>query len=300
MRNLQLFLKKIKRGYYLLVFLFISCVCSKYYSITGYDYKKITKYTDTKDIDVSDLSYVSVCDGVDVARLENTSIPLIITVARVWLKNKNLSIVGTEKEKFNKKGWVKAENTLSFARTSSSDLSVNANFFTYKCSFLDKFYKPLGLFVSNGKILSFPLKDFSMLIFDNKNCAKIIREGVVESDVVWGIAGYNKVIEKGKVTLEGISKKRDSRTLIGLDEGAEYLFILCVDGEFKRRSRGATLMEATNIFKDIGIFEGMELDGGGSSALVVKIDGKAHQLVPSSKRQFRRLATNIGFIVGKD
>ena len=250
-------------------------------------------------MDVSGISYVSVCEGVDVARLENKSIPLIITVAKVWLKNKNLKIVSTEREKFNEKGWVKAENTLSFARASSSDISINANFFVYRCSFLDKFYKPLGLFVCDSKLLSPPLKDFSMLVFDNNNNARIVQGEDVQDGVVWGIAGYNKVIEGGKIILEGKSKKRDSRTLIGLDKEGEYLFVLCVDGEVKRRSRGTTLIEATHIFRKLGVFEGIELDGGASSALVVKIDGKEHQLVPSSRRQLRRLAINIGFIINK-
>ena len=112
-----------------------------------------------------------------------------------------------------------------------------------------------------------------------------------------GIAGFNQVLKDGKIVITGKSKKIDSRTLIGINKTKDILFLLCVDGERKKISEGATLIKATKIMKEIGAYEAIELDGGGSSTLIVKIEGVQHQLVPSSKKQFRKVATNLGFKV---
>ena len=109
--------------------------------------------------------------------------------------------------------------------------------------------------------------------------------------------GWN--IKSGKIVLSGKSKKMDSRTLIGLNHAKDIIFILCVDGERKKISEGATLIKATKIIEKLGAYDAIELDGGGSSTLIAKLDGKQHQIIPSSKKQFRKVATNLGFKVVK-
>lgn len=303
---------------FLFVVCFTSCISPKNIAITGYDYRKLTSVQVSQKIDLSHLSYTEIADGIFIARIENTSFPLIATIAKVNLKVPSLKIVATEEERFkvNKRtnstsssllqNFVLPETTLSFAKRCDTNLAVNANFFTFKRSFFDKFYKPLGLFINNGKHLSPAKEYFTAMIFSKEKKPVIVRveedrmedvEKLAFDGVQFGIAGYNKIIEDGRIILQGVSKRQDSRTLMGTNKAGDELFILMIDGERKALSRGLSLLDATRLFLQVGVFEGIELDGGGSSTLVAKIDGIQHQLVPASKKQCRRVAVNLGFIV---
>ena len=290
--------KRLKKIILLHFLLLTSCISNKYYSITGYDYKNITHYQSNESFDVEHIEYTKIATGIELARLANEAYPLIATIAKIDLKNPSLTIINTEKARF-KKGFVLAETTLSFAKRNDTTIAINANFFTFKCSFLDSLYKPLGLYINDNSVLSNAHPDFAQLVF-SPNREPLIQQGFDTSfDVMCGIAGFNQVLKDGKIVITGKSKKIDSRTLIGINKTKDILFLLCVDGERKKISEGATLIKATKIMKEIGAYEAIELDGGGSSTLIAKINGKQHQLIPSSKKQFRKVATNLGFKIVK-
>ena len=280
--------------YIFISLLLTSCVSNKYLAITGYDYKNITHYQSNESFDIEHITYSKIADGIELARLANEAHPLIATIAKINLKNPSLTIINTEKARF-KKGFVLAETTLSFAKRNDTTIAINANFFTFKCSFLDSLYKPLGLYINDYSVLSNAHSDFAQLVFSPNREPLIQQSFDTSSDVMCGIAGFNQVLKNGSIVITGKSKKNDSRTLIGINKTKDILFLLCVDGERKKISEGATLIKATKIMKEVGAYEAIELDGGGSSTLIAKIDGMQHQLVPSSKKQFRKVATNLGF-----
>ena len=291
--------KRLKKIILLHFLLLTSCISNKYYSITGYDYKNITHYQSNESFDIEHIEYTKIATGIELARLANEAHPLIATIAKIDLKNPSLTIINTEKARFKKKGFVLAETTLSFAKRNDTTIAINANFFTFKCSFLDSLYKPLGLYINDYSVLSNAHPDFAQLVFSPNREPLIQKSFDTSSDVMCGIAGFNQVLKDGKIVITGKSKKIDSRTLIGINKTKDILFLLCVDGERKKISEGATLIKATKIMKEIGAYEAIELDGGGSSTLIAKINGKQHQLIPSSKKQFRKVATNLGFKIKK-
>jgi Phosphodiester glycosidase len=69
------------------------------------------------------------------------------------------------------------------------------------------------------------------------------------------------------------------RTGIGYTSDRK-LIILVIQGRFPGLAEGATLRQEAQLFKDIGCFEAMNLDGGGSSAML--INGK-ETIKPSDK-----------------
>lgn len=287
---------RIYKNIHIFIFLLLtSCISNKYYSITGYNYKNITQYQIKESFDIEHVFYTKIADGIELARLANETHPLVATIAKINLKNPNLTIINTEKARFKKDGFVLAETTSSFAKRNDTNLAINANFFTYKCSFLDILYKPLGLYINDSSILSNANSSFAQLTFNSKKEPLILQNIDDASDVMCGIAGFNQVLKNGKVIISGKSKKIDSRTLIGIDETCTTIFLLCIDGQRKKISEGATLIKATMLIKEAGAYNAIELDGGDSSTLIAKLDGKQHQIVPSSKKQFRKVATNLGF-----
>ena len=59
------------------------------------------------------------------------------------------------------------------------------------------------------------------------------------------------------------------RTAVGLDKNGKKLTIVIVDGRQPGYSQGATLLELAGILLEFNVHNGMNLDGGGSSTLVV-------------------------------
>jgi len=72
---------------------------------------------------------------------------------------------------------------------------------------------------------------------------------------------------------------KEPRTAMGYTKDGR-LIILVVQGRFPGIAEGATLPEEARIFKDLGCWEALNLDGGGSSCLL--INGK-NTIEPSSK-----------------
>ena len=72
---------------------------------------------------------------------------------------------------------------------------------------------------------------------------------------------------------------KEPRTAMGYTKDGK-LIILVVQGRFPGIAEGATLPEEARIFKELGCWEALNLDGGGSSCLL--INGK-NTIEPSSK-----------------
>ena len=72
--------------------------------------------------------------------------------------------------------------------------------------------------------------------------------------------------------------EKEPRTAMGYTKDGK-LIILVVQGRYPGISEGATLIEEAQIFKDLGCWEALNLDGGGSSCLL--INGK-NTIKPSS------------------
>ena len=60
------------------------------------------------------------------------------------------------------------------------------------------------------------------------------------------------------------------RTVIGVDFGPDRLVIIVVDGRQPFYSEGATLTQLADLMIDYGVYTAMNMDGGGSSTLVIE------------------------------
>ncbi len=84
---------------------------------------------------------------------------------------------------------------------------------------------------------------------------------------------------------------RHPRTALGIDRRARKAWLVVVDGRQSGFSEGASLSELTAIFQRLGAVDAINLDGGGSTTLVVQQDGAArivnspiHTGVPGRER----------------
>jgi hypothetical protein len=117
------------------------------------------------------------------------------------------------------------------------------------------------------------------------------------------VTGTPRIVRNGKAVneavLEGNHGKRFinrglPRTAIGIDVDNTKFYIVTIDRENKYRSKkGANLAEFGNIMKSIGCHDAINLDGGGSSIMV--IDNK-NVMSPEMPDASRKINAAIGII----
>ncbi len=100
---------------------------------------------------------------------------------------------------------------------------------------------------------------------------------VETSDIKEAVTGAVRLLTNGQITLrvaeEGMgqdfSTTRHPRTAVGITKSGDVVLVT-VDGRQKELSRGASLMELANLLLKAGAVDAVNLDGGGSSACVVR------------------------------
>lgn len=166
------------------------------------------------------------------------------------------------------------ETTLQFARRTGARVAINANFFS---SINTPTTEVLSLAVSSGIRYSPWSKSLPWGInIDAKNRATIIRMdeddpsgfGAIPPVALYhAVAGNVRVVAAGACAApEGDT--RHPRTAVGVTAAGEVL-LLVVDGRHGAHSRGATYAELARIFLAHDAVEAINLDGGGSSTLVI-------------------------------
>ena len=86
------------------------------------------------------------------------------------------------------------------------------------------------------------------------------------------IGGLPRIIRDGLTSIEKggrFADVRHPRTGIGFSEDGSKLFLFTVDGRQENYSKGMTLYEMADFMRSIGVYQGINLDGGGSTTMVV-------------------------------
>jgi hypothetical protein len=78
--------------------------------------------------------------------------------------------------------------------------------------------------------------------------------------------------------------ERDPRTAVGLDADRGVLWIVVVDGRREGVSEGMTLPELAALLRALGVADAINLDGGGSSVMVVRGGVVSRPSVPWGER----------------
>ena len=92
------------------------------------------------------------------------------------------------------------------------------------------------------------------------------------------VGGWPRVLHDGEnvalesATVEGTisrnAEARHPRTAVGFSRDSTTLFLLVVDGR-SERSVGVTLVELAAMLRQLGAWQAMNFDGGGSTTMVV-------------------------------
>ncbi len=149
---------------------------------------------------------------------------------------------------------------------------------------------PLG-FARSDKVEYGPSREENkpMLIFGKSRKVDI---GYFPGTADHVLSGTRILVENGEVVSGLNNHTLHPRTAVGVNKAGTTLIIVVVDGRQPGYSNGATLVEVAQILIDNGAYTGMELDGGGSSTLVmadengnaVVLNSPIHQGIPGNER----------------
>ena len=126
-----------------------------------------------------------------------------------------------------------------------------------------------GIVVSNGAVIAPPTSGYDALVFFTDGRPAIIPQAEIDglSEVKNAVGGFRIVLRGGEVTQR--AETRHPRSAAGLSADGRFLYLLVIDGR-RRGSAGATEAEIGLILKKLGASEGLNFDGGGSSALALR------------------------------
>lgn len=186
---------------------------------------------------------------------------------------------------------------LPFAKSRDAIVAVNANGFWYppgsgdnpnKIGWVaDKPAIMQGLVVSDGVVRSEHDPKRQVLWIDGNGRARVSIPGAEDSPRQAVASFEGPVLGDGEVTAR--ESRPYPRTIMGIDESGRWLYMLFVVGRQPGVSEGLKLDEAARIMRDRGCHDAINLDGGGSSTMLIEQDGRLQAVGDPPKGYLRPL-----------
>ncbi len=118
------------------------------------------------------------------------------------------------------------------------------------------------------------------------------------------ISGDRMIVLKGEPVPGLDPNELDPRTAVGLSKNGRWLYLVVIDGRQPFYSVGASFSELADLMVEVGAYTAMNLDGGGSSTMVIEdADGQV-QVVNSPIDSYipgreRPVANHLGIYLRK-
>ena len=202
--------------------------------------------------------------------------------------------------------------TSEFVKKYKTQVAVNASFFDYNDG---KGYDPStgkgtlrarGYTASEGSPYQYYLESNShkATIGFTQNNAFLF--GTDHQKAMYSaVSGSTYLVKDGKAVSRTGDTTRAPRTVAGIDKTGRYFYMIVVDGREAGKNEGMTFTEISKEMVRLGVYTGVNLDGGGSTTMVIA--GKPNDGVVNSpsttksgKRGYeRKVSVHLGFFANK-
>ncbi|MEB3343336.1 phosphodiester glycosidase family protein [Okeania sp.] len=241
---------------------------------------------------------------------------IMIHVVTIYLNTSGMKVLVTPRISTSPDMKITARTTSEFVNEFDLQLGINANFFYpfYENTPWD-FYPRSGDLVNVvGRAISHG-NDYSVgdvmdrnwptLCFNVNNYAEISDSSICPTSTTQAISGNLILVANGQpVKLPRnsyIDIKPYPRTAVGINQKGDKLWLVLVDGKQPFYSDGMTVAELQEFMINLGVDKALNLDGGGSTTLVVRPDSKGrllnspvHTWIPMRERS---IANHLGFSI---
>jgi hypothetical protein len=170
-------------------------------------------------------------------------------------------------------GGVMASTTVSrFVRQYACLAGINTNPFTPSSAREGERRTVVGVTIADGTLVSPPHPAYDALVFYADGAAAVVPQAAMDATgITHAVGGFFTVLRAGNV-LPGrslSSRSRHPRSAAGVSSDGRTLYLLVIDGR-RIGSVGATEAETGLLLKRLGAFDGLNFDGGGSTALALR------------------------------
>ncbi|MCL2809236.1 MAG: phosphodiester glycosidase family protein [Treponema sp.] len=196
---------------------------------------------------------------------------------RIDLLSPNIEIVTTSGA--INSGSVNSENNQSLSTRVSSFVNdnnliagINAVPFDVSSTRERQPIQNMGIVISNGTQLSPINSRYDALVIYNNRRAAIVNQSSIRSteNIKNAVGGFHQILINGAPALRTQnSETRHPRSAAGVSANGRFLYLLVIDGR-RAASIGGTEAETAMLLIKLGSWNGINFDGGGSSALAMR------------------------------
>ena len=189
--------------------------------------------------------------------------PVQAWAARVDLCAAGVEIRATSEEEFR-------QTTSSFGRSIGAQVAINGGFY-------EPDFSPTGFAMGDGEVWSEDIEGHGFIGFGSEGAsiwAPRMRVEEVPGGLSEAVGGYDSVVVDGEIPdfHQRFCEHRHPRTAVGLSQDGETLLLGVVDGR-SEESRGMTCTELGQWMLDLGAWQALNLDGGGSTTMWTESKG---------------------------
>jgi hypothetical protein len=175
-------------------------------------------------------------------------------------------------------GYVPSVRVSSFVRDNDLLAGINTVPFDPSSTREGEERRVVGIAAAGGRPIAPPVPRYDALVFYRNGAAAIVNQGELGDpaafpEILHAAGGFHRLLRDGELTeraLERAAGPRYARSAAGLSDGGGTLYLIVINGGFPG-SRGATEAETALILKQLGARDVLNLDGGGSSALALRL-----------------------------
>lgn len=272
----------------LLSALFISCSTIQQARVSS-------RTTIARGVDVIEANYTVTKDGESLPTklfIMDVRLSDKVTVLATAAEDNNASIKATKEEQTAIAPISKQLEAMQANRQNINVLGgVNSDFYLIKRSNMIKgaMYRGSECLkgdIDEGENLFLVLKDGSAHCMTAEEYLAIDKSLIAEA-----VSGRQMLLN------DGVAQSNDThlepRTAVGVTKSGKRLFILVGDGRRKEYSNGLSYADMAQIFKSLGAYDALNLDGGGSSSFCLSVgDGKFAPINRPSDRAGERFVPN--------
>ena len=247
--------------------------------------------------------------GLDycAGRIQNPTLRL--RAIRIDLTEPSLGFVVSRQEPVNgliSAGIIPSTTITGFVERYHCLVGINTNPFSPVSGRQGEARTIVGITISQGTLVALPHPSYDALVFYADGRTSIVKQAALQNleTIDNAVGGFSIVLQNGTLPerlLTGRKEPRHPRSAVGVSADGRTLYLLVIDGR-QLGSVGATESEIGMILARLGASDGLNFDGGGSTALALRYpDGKVrtvntpiHKGIP--KRE-RGVATCLGIVL---
>lgn len=272
----------------LLSALFISCSTIQQARVSS-------RTTIARGVDVIEANYTVTKEGESLPTklfIMDVRLSDKVTVLATAAEDDNASIKATKEEQTAIAPISKQLEAMQANRQNINVLGgVNADFYLIKRSNMIKgaMYRGSECLkgdIDEGENLFLVLKDGSAHCMTAEEYLALDKSLIAEA-----VSGRQMLLNDG--VAQSDDTHLEPRTAVGVTKSGKRLFILVGDGRRKEYSNGLSYADMAQIFKSLGAYDALNLDGGGSSSFCLSVgDGKFAPINRPSDRAGERFVPN--------